>query len=222
MVSIREVRCHVAMDADRKHPVSETSPSYRTATSSDHSGGKREAILEAALELFAERGFHGTAVPLLAEKAGVGAGTIYRYFESKEALVNALYQRWKARLGALILTDFPLDASPREQLRQYWTRMCAFVQEHPQAFKFLEAHHHRPYLDETSRALEMTILEPARMFFELAQAEGLIKAGPPEVLLAVVNGSLAGLVKASWSGHLELTQEVLAQGEACAWEAIRA
>ena len=219
---IRDVTCKVVMDANTEHRVSETSTAYRTATSSNGVSGKREAILDAALELFAERGFHGTAVPLVAKKAGVGAGTIYRYFESKEALVNALYQRWKARFGELILTDFPLDASPREQLRQYWIRMCGFIQEHPQAFKFLEAHHHGPYLDETSRALETTILEPAHMFFEVAQAKGVIKAGPPELFLAVVNGTLAGLVKASWSGHLELTPEVLAQGEACAWEAIRA
>jgi len=45
-------------------------------------GDKRETILAAALELFVERGFYGTAVPEIAERAGVGAGTIYRYFES--------------------------------------------------------------------------------------------------------------------------------------------
>jgi TetR/AcrR family transcriptional regulator, repressor of fatR-cypB operon len=52
--------------------------------------GKREAILNAALQLFTEFGFHGTAMPQVAERAGVGAGTIYRYFTSKEALVNTL------------------------------------------------------------------------------------------------------------------------------------
>jgi AcrR family transcriptional regulator len=44
---------------------------------------KRDAILDAALELFAEFGFYGTAVPQVAEKAKVGAGTIDRYFENK-------------------------------------------------------------------------------------------------------------------------------------------
>lgn len=47
---------------------------------------KREAILAAALDLFAERTFEGTPVPLIAERAGVATGTIYRYFESKETL----------------------------------------------------------------------------------------------------------------------------------------
>jgi AcrR family transcriptional regulator len=60
---------------------------------------KRDAILAAALELFAERGFHGTSVPEIAERARVGAGTIYRYFPSKEALVNALFRAQKLELG---------------------------------------------------------------------------------------------------------------------------
>ena len=65
---------------------------------------KRGAILEAALSLFVERGFHGTAVPALADRAGVGAGTIYRYFKNKEGLVNELYREWKSALIARATT----------------------------------------------------------------------------------------------------------------------
>src|SRR5215468_3748459 len=72
---------------------------------------KRDAIMTAALELFVERGFHGTAVPEIAERADVGAGTIYRYFESKEALVNELYRREKQALATRVLSQFPLDGS---------------------------------------------------------------------------------------------------------------
>ena len=70
-------------------------------------GDKEEAILAAALELFAERGFYGTAVPAVAQRAGVGAGTIYRYFDNKEALVNVLYRRWKQAYSLALMTDFP-------------------------------------------------------------------------------------------------------------------
>ena len=55
---------------------------------------KHEAILDAALALFVERGYHGTAVPAIAERAGVAAGTIYHHFESKEQLVNAVFELW--------------------------------------------------------------------------------------------------------------------------------
>jgi AcrR family transcriptional regulator len=66
------------------------------------------------LDLFAERGFYGTAVPLIAERAGVGAGTIYRYFDNKEALVNALYQKWKAELFHATLENLPQDIPLRQ------------------------------------------------------------------------------------------------------------
>ncbi len=48
--------------------------------------GKRLAILEQAIGAFAELGFRGTDVQMIADRAGVGKGTIYRYFHSKEDL----------------------------------------------------------------------------------------------------------------------------------------
>ncbi|MEE3156942.1 MAG: TetR/AcrR family transcriptional regulator [Pseudomonadota bacterium] len=44
---------------------------------------KRQAILRAALKVFAEGGVNGVPMPVLAEQAQVGTGTIYRYFDSK-------------------------------------------------------------------------------------------------------------------------------------------
>src|SRR6185369_16360221 len=90
-------------------------PVTTTTTAMIDSGDKRERILDAALSLFAERGFHGTPVPLVAERASVGAGTIYRYFASKEALVNALYQRWKMAFIDCVSADFPIEKTTRAQ-----------------------------------------------------------------------------------------------------------
>ncbi|MCJ7500817.1 TetR/AcrR family transcriptional regulator, partial [bacterium] len=52
---------------------------------------KRQAIMEAALDLFVELGFHGAPTSLIAKRAGVGVGTIYRYFQSKEELIHRIY-----------------------------------------------------------------------------------------------------------------------------------
>jgi AcrR family transcriptional regulator len=48
--------------------------------------GKRQAILDQAIRTFAELGFRGTDVQVIADRAGVGKGTIYRYFRSKQDL----------------------------------------------------------------------------------------------------------------------------------------
>jgi len=50
-------------------------------------------IMDAALELFAENGYHATSISKIAIKAGISKGLIYNYFESKEALLEALFER---------------------------------------------------------------------------------------------------------------------------------
>ena len=57
---------------------------------------------------FAERGYDGTTIPMIAEKAKVGAGTIYRYFENKEALVNSLFSKSMLELSEIIKRIFLL------------------------------------------------------------------------------------------------------------------
>ena len=63
---------------------------------------REERILDAALSLFAERGFHGTSIPLVLERAGVGASALYRRFQRTrpaERVPELWGRRWA--LGAL-------------------------------------------------------------------------------------------------------------------------
>jgi len=183
---------------------------------------KREAILDAALALFSERGFHGTAVPLVAERAKVGAGTIYRYFPSKEALVNAVYQRSKRLIATALFDDFPFEAPTRAQLKAFWRRASAFAKNHRRDLEFCELHHHEDYLDDESRALERIVLAPAEAFFAAGQEAQVIRAGDPIVLGALVWGAFVGLARASWEGRLTLDEATIALAEESCWGAIRA
>ena len=54
---------------------------------------KRELILDTALSLFAENGFHQTSIEQIARKAGISKGLTYNYFESKELLLQAVLQK---------------------------------------------------------------------------------------------------------------------------------
>ena len=182
---------------------------------------KREAILDAALELFAERGFYGTAVPAVAEKAKVGAGTIYRYFPSKEALVNALFQRHKQALGAAMLAGFPFEAPFREQFHHFWASVCGYAARHPIALQFLELHHHGSYLDDQSRAIEAQLLGTAKNLVDGAIASQILKPVPGELLMAIVWGSFRALIQGGCEGLIQLDSVMISQAEACVWEAIR-
>ena len=52
----------------------------------------KEAILNASLKLFAERGFHATSMSDIANVAGVSKGLAYNYFDSKQHIVEAIFQ----------------------------------------------------------------------------------------------------------------------------------
>lgn len=56
-------------------------------------GGRREAILEAVETCFASYGFHATTMQRVAREAGMSPGNLYRYFPSKNALVEGLVER---------------------------------------------------------------------------------------------------------------------------------
>ena len=185
-------------------------------------GDKREAILDAALELFVERGFYGTAVPEIADKAGVGAGTIYRYFDSKEALVNAIYRQQKMMFAQVTLGDFPATAPTREQFRTFWMRMAQFATAHPKAFVFMELHHHQRYLDADNVALEQRMLDMFSTVVVQAQSKGDLKQGPTRILMGIVMGAFVGVIRscAEVDQMLETVDWKLA--EQMLWEAIRA
>ncbi len=58
-----------------------------------HAEAQRTRILDAAQRCFIEQGFHAAAMASIAEAAGISTGLIYRYFESKDAIVLAIIER---------------------------------------------------------------------------------------------------------------------------------
>ena len=178
--------------------------------------------MSAALELFVERGFHGTAVPEIAERAGVGAGTIYRYFDSKEALVNELYRQEKTRFANNVIHEFQPPTGARELFRALWMKMARFATTHVKSFVFLELHHHAPYLDEDSRALEQRMLALFGGVIIAAQARGELKRTDPRLLMALVMGAFTGVIRNCVEMKTPLENANWEMAELCMWEAIRA
>jgi len=61
---------------------------------------RKSLIMQAALELFANEGYHATSISKIAKKAGISKGLLYNYFESKEALIVAILDQGFAELFA--------------------------------------------------------------------------------------------------------------------------
>jgi AcrR family transcriptional regulator len=182
---------------------------------------KAAAILDAALEVFCERTFEGARVPDIARLAGIATGTIYHYFESKEALVNAVYQRWKRELKHLLVDEAPVGLSAREEFRHWWRGLWQFALEHPRAATFLETHHRAPCLDATSLSISDALLDGAVAYARRAQRAGAVRKANPHALIAMVLGSFSGLLRAMDGGELTYSERVVNETEDCAWQMIR-
>jgi AcrR family transcriptional regulator len=178
---------------------------------------KRDAILDAALALFCERTYDGTPVPLVAERAGVAVGTIYRCFADKEALVNAVYRRAKTDMRAELTRDVVAGLDAREEFHRWWLGLWRFATERPLAFRFLETHHHAAYLDAESHAVGEAITRDAALFVRRAQAAGAVRRMAPELLISLVFGAFTGMVKAASEGGPALSRKARDASEAAVW-----
>jgi len=76
----------------------------------------RDKILDAALELFAENGFHNTSVAQISKKAGISKGLLYNYFESKDDLLNVLIHDALEHIDRVIDERLLNEKDPRKQL----------------------------------------------------------------------------------------------------------
>lgn len=183
---------------------------------------KQERILTAALELFALRGYQATAVPEIAKAAGVATGTIYRYFDTKDVLLNVLYQRWRGELNASMFSPLPQGSSAREVFGVIWRRLAGWFAGYPVQATFLDQHYHKPLLDEKSQEADRVFVQGLERFVEGAVASGEIRNMPPTLAVALVWGGALGMLKMAGDGHLTIEASAIAHAETSLWDALRA
>src|SRR5260370_34904974 len=98
---------------------------------------KRNAILDAATRVFAERGLSAAPTSEISKRAGVAEGTLFTYFETKDALINALYRSIKLELADAMMSGFPRKKNVRTRLRHVWDRHVNWGIANPKQRKVL-------------------------------------------------------------------------------------
>jgi AcrR family transcriptional regulator len=107
-------------------------------------GERREAILQATLELIAKHGLQHTPMSLISKHARVSAGGIYHHFESKEELLQILSCRIKEEMNrALVTTDDPSQPLAK-RFQVLWLSFFRYGLTHPQEMAFLEQYESVP------------------------------------------------------------------------------
>lgn len=120
----------------------------QTRSRKTSSQDRRAAILQAMLELIAERGFHDTPMTLISQRSGASAGIIYHYFENKDQMIHALYGEVKLDYSRAILKDHPEQLPPAQAFRQMWLNGYQYHRDHPRETLFMEQFENSPFYQQ--------------------------------------------------------------------------
>ena len=106
-------------------------PRINAATLDDHRRETRQALLDAALDLFGRIGFVETTLGDIADHAGIGRTTFYDYFASKEDLLAGLVEEMLPTIFDRLVEEIPAGLTATEQLAALVVAMVEFVATDP-------------------------------------------------------------------------------------------
>ncbi|NLW44599.1 MAG: TetR/AcrR family transcriptional regulator [Syntrophomonadaceae bacterium] len=94
--------------------------------------GKRERILEAAQTVFARKGYYQAKIEEIAELAGVGKGTVYEYFVSKEELYKEMFKVILNRYTEYVMVEATPEMTTKEWIRHLLEMHLRYMLENRQ------------------------------------------------------------------------------------------
>ncbi|MBJ6724491.1 TetR/AcrR family transcriptional regulator [Geomonas sp. Red875] len=186
-------------------------------------GDKRCAIIRATLELVAEHGFHGAPMAAVAERAGVAAGTIYRYFESKDVLIQEIYHFLEDRFFQGLMIGYPEGQPARERFLHIGKFLVHYCMENPLQARFLEQFHNSPY-GIAHRRDKFYGTQDKDVIYELfadAVATGTVKQLPLTVLFSLTFSPLRDICRDHYLNFTMLDDDLIARCVEACWDAVR-
>jgi TetR/AcrR family transcriptional regulator, repressor of fatR-cypB operon len=183
----------------------------------------RQRLHRAALDLYTTVGFRGTTTPMIAERAGVAEGTIYRHFTGKEHLLNEIYrgaQRWATRH----IRDMDADKAlrPTDRLVRFARALADAAERDPAVVRMLFYSREDTHLDEKSRESCRELSEALQQVVAMGKSDGIVRPGPAElwasVWFALVEFVAMRICSREWTAdHPQVSMALEA-----AWDAIAA
>jgi AcrR family transcriptional regulator len=156
-----------------------------------------EKILSAAGRLFATHRFHEARMEDIASAAGVGKGTLYRYFKDKEELFLALLERAAVGLRQRIEAGQAAAVAPRARLEALVDAILEYFDANPYLFDLLQHAEGRQLSStlETWQEVRLANVRLAEQILEEGQLTGLWDVPDPETPVLMLLGGLRAVLR---------------------------
>jgi TetR/AcrR family transcriptional repressor of multidrug resistance operon len=182
--------------------------------------GKRETVLNSTLALIRQYGFHGTPMSMIAKHAGVAAGTIYHYFESKDALINALYEHESSRLAASLLVGDDEGLHYKERFFRCMLNHYHFYIGNPDTLYFLEQYSNSPYAKNQVENHEKRFEHIIR-FFDFGIQQKYFKNIDAKLLMPIIKGTLVAAANFHLRQHMVFSDDDIRAVISMIWDGIK-
>ncbi|MBN7812409.1 TetR/AcrR family transcriptional regulator [Algoriphagus sp. H41] len=161
----------------------------------DQIANKKVLILESALELIRENGFHGCPISQVAKQASVAAGSVYTYFESKDEMILELYRYVKL----VVLEEIREKDDPEKNFEarffDFWNNLTSLYREKPAFQSFLDQFTSSPYNTDTVQLEDDPWGRWTEAFFRAGVESGQLRPLNPKILSIMVMGSAISLIR---------------------------
>jgi AcrR family transcriptional regulator len=156
----------------------------------------RQRLLIAARALIAEGGTDAVRITDVTERADVGFGTFYSYFETKEALIEAVVAEAMAQTATIIGTRALESDDPAETAAISYRRFLAYATEEPELAAVLLS------LPDAERLFETALAPQARRTLERGVEQGRFDIADLELALTSVSAAALAAMRASLDARL--------------------
>ena len=172
---------------------------------------KRKKIMQAAEKLFTKRRFHEITMDMVANAAGVGKGTIYRYFRDKNDVFFQVTLSGFDELCEIVRSEVPADTPFKERLMKACVQISGFFEGRRQLFRMIQSEEGRMYWfhgapRERWMSQRAKLVGVVAEIIETGISEGLVRDDVPADVLAML---LLGMLRA---GMRELGDQRQARG----------
>jgi AcrR family transcriptional regulator len=181
---------------------------------------KRNAILDAATRLFAERGLAGAPTSEISKRADVAEGTLFTYFKTKDDLINSLYREIKLELADAMMSDFPRKKNVRTRLQHVWDRYVKWGIANPAQRKVLAQLVVSDILTKDSREAGDAPFVEIQTMIRDAIAERVFRDDLPVELVSKSLGALAEATMDLMGSHPTKANKYRDSGFQMFWAAI--
>lgn len=154
---------------------------------------KKKQLLQTALELFVEFGFHNTPTSRIAKEAGIANGTLFYFYPTKDDLVIALYLDIKRRVAEYIADCIKDKVSVKDVLKGYYSATLHWALDNKMEFRFIEQFNTSPYLKHiTSEEIDRHIA-PILDVLKQGIQDNVIKPIDVDIILILISGHTFGI-----------------------------